>query len=83
MFKIMLKDKNCALSIITIYIQICMNKYSGQFRKTVLLGCIYNTLYALLDNDCSIRVYQSLLQFFKFLLCLSCLMLTSCLMLNA
>ena len=54
MLKIILKNKNCASSIITICIQICINKttYSRHFRKTVLLGCIYkwqqNALYDLL-----------------------------------
>ena len=35
----------------------------------LFLGYVYkwqqNALYALLDNDCSIRVYHHLLQFFK------------------
>ena len=43
-----------------------MNKsllIADNLGRLILLGCIYkwqqNTLYALLDNDCSIRVYQS------------------------
>ena len=49
--------------------------YSRQFRKAVLSGCIYkaqqNTLYVLLNNDCSIRVYQLFVAIFQkyFLLC--------------
>ena len=74
MLKIMLKNKNCAQSIITICIQICMNK-SLFIADHILLGCIYkwwqNTLYVFLDNDCSIRVYQSYVGIFQkyFLLC--------------
>ena len=43
--------------------------------KTVLLGCIFkwqqNTLHVLLDNDYSVRVYQSFVAIFQkyFLLC--------------
>ena len=49
--------------------------YSRRFRKAVLSGCIYkaqqNTLYVLLNNDCSIRVYQLFVAIFQkyFLLC--------------
>ena len=52
--------------------------------KTVLLGCIYkwqqNILYVLLGNDCSVRVYQSIiccnfLKIFPIMLAL-CLMLS-------
>ena len=43
--------------------------HNRQFRKTVLLGCIYkwlkNTLYVLLDNDRSITVYQSFAAIFQ------------------
>ena len=38
-------------------------------KRTVLLGCIskwqQNTLYVLLDNDYSIRVYQSFVAIFQ------------------
>ena len=48
--------------------------YSTQFRKTILLGCIYKRGTVLLDNDCSIRVYQSfVVRIFPIMLAL-CLM---------
>ena len=53
MLNILLKNKNCAYS----------------FKKTVLLECIskwqQNTLHVLLDNDYSIRVYQSFVAIFQ------------------
>ena len=74
---IMLKNKNRAQSIITICIQICINKslFIADNIETVLLGCIYkcqqNTLYVFIGNDCSIRIYQSFVASFQkyFLLC--------------
>ena len=67
MLKIMCKNKNCAQSIITIYMP--LTTYSRQCRNTVLLGCIYkwqqNALYALLHSDCSIGVYQSFAAIFQ------------------
>ena len=46
-----------------------MNKLLRQFRKTLLLGCIYNwrlsKLPVFLDNDCSIRIYQSFVTIYK------------------
>ena len=54
---IMLKNKSCAKSIFTIHMP---NKsLPRQFRKTVLLECIIWQQNTMLDNDCSIRVYQS------------------------
>ena len=58
MLNIVLKNKICALPFMY---KIAQTSHK-QFRKTVLLGCIYtwqqNTLCVLLDNNCSIRVYQ-------------------------
>ena len=69
---IMLKNKNCTWSIITIYVQICMNNslltadklerlfYQGALYKwQQIIYNVYNN-YVLIDNDCSIRVYQSI-----------------------
>ena len=41
--------------------------YRRQFRKTVFLECIHkiNGSKILLDNDCSIRVYQSFVEIFS------------------
>ena len=60
----MLKNKNCAQSIINIYIQIYMNKslLLADNVERLFLGCIYkrqqNTLHVFSDIDCSNRIYQ-------------------------
>ena len=78
MLKIMHKIKNCASSIITICIQICINKslliaeilerlfYWGVFINGSKMHCMFY-----IDNDCSIRVYQTFVIIFQkyFLLC--------------
>ena len=57
------------LSLTNIHNKLLCILIEDNFRKTVLLGCIYkwqqNTLYVLLVNDCSIRVYQSFDAIFK------------------
>ena len=54
----------CSRIRIVLYIQICINKslLIAENLETVLLGCIYRWQQnnVLFDNDCSIRVYQSL-----------------------
>ena len=62
---------------ITIYIQICMNKSKliadNLERLLFIAKWQQNTPQVLLDNDCSIRVYQSFVIIFQnyFLLCLN------------
>ena len=65
MLNIKLKNENYSQSImLLIYIQVCMNEplhKTDNFRKIILLGCIYkkyqDSLYTLLGKECSIRTY--------------------------
>ena len=70
MFKIMLKNlRIVAQSIITTYKQICMNKsllIADNLERLFYQGVFINgRLYVLLNNDCSIRVYQSFVSIFQ------------------
>ena len=79
MLKIMLKNKNCAYSVFTIRVQVCVNKplltldnlerlfYQGVLNKWQQ----QNTQHIVLDNDCSIRVYHLLQLFNPILLALN------------
>ena len=51
---------------------------SDNFRKTVLLECTYECQqkYVSLDNDCSIRVYQSFITKMFLIMLALCLMLS-------